>query len=316
MMRAGGRALTLLATPLNVDVLTALEAAPHSMGDLRQAVGSPPQTTMRNQLRTLSQLGVLETRRQAGFPMAVDYALAPSGNELLEVSRILWDWLAGAPGGSLEPGTVAAKSAIKALVGGWSSAIVRALAARPLSLTELNRVIPAVSYPSLERRLTAMRLCEQIERVDARGATRRYSVTRWLRRAVAPIVAATRWEHRAVPGQTKALGRFDAEAVFLLSAPLASLDEGFSGLGRLAIEFGTGEATHFGGVMVEMDKGRAVSCVSKLEGNPSMWLVGPPSAWMDALIGKGFDRLELGGEGAAARALLRSLQTALLAPIT
>jgi DNA-binding HxlR family transcriptional regulator len=316
IVRAGAQALTLLSAPLNVDVLTALEQGPHSLIDLRRAIGAPPQTTMRGQLRTLTQLGVLEPNRRAGFPGAVDYELARPGHELLEVARILWAWLAAAPDGPVQPGSVAAKSAIKALVEGWSSAIIRALAARPLSLTDLSRVITSVSYPSLERRLTAMRLSGQIEKLDVKGSKRPYSVTSWLRRSVGPLAAATQWERRAVPERTNPFGRFDAEAVFLLSTPLVSLDEEFSGSGRLAVEFGSGDLTQFSGVMVEIEKGRAVSCVSRLEGSPDVWAVGSPSAWLDALIDGRFDRLELGGEYDHARTLLQGFHCALFTNTT
>ena len=58
-----------------------------------------------------------------------------------------------APEGPLALGSSTAKSAIKALVEGWGTNMIRALAARPLSLTELNGLISGLSYPSLERRL-------------------------------------------------------------------------------------------------------------------------------------------------------------------
>jgi DNA-binding HxlR family transcriptional regulator len=316
MMRAGARTLTLLSVPMNVDVLTALEAEPRSLIDLRRAVGSPPQTTLRAHLRTLTYLGILENHRHEEFPGGLDLELARTGRELLEVVRALADWLAQAPEGGLRPGSTAAQSATKALVEGWSSAIVRALAARPLSLTELNKIITTVSYPSLERRLTAMCLSGQIRKHDAGGSKRPYSVTDWLRQAVAPIAAAVKWERRAVPEHTVPLGRFDAEAVFLLLGPLVSLDEEFSGLGRLAVEFGNGDAVRFSGVMLEIENGRTVSCVSKLEGTPSISAVGSASAWMDALVGERIDRLHLSGDHETARRLIAGLRDAALVSTT
>ncbi len=51
--------------------------------------------------------------------------------------------------------------------------MLRALAAGSLSLTELDRLIGALSYPSLERRLVAMRLAGLVgARADAAEAPR------------------------------------------------------------------------------------------------------------------------------------------------
>lgn len=107
-------------------------------------------------------------------------------------STTLQAWLQLSPAGPIELGSIAAKSAIKALVEGWGSNIVRALATRPLSLTELNSLIPRISYPSLERRLTAMRQVNLLETQSTHGRTTPYEVTEWLRRAIAAIG----WERR------------------------------------------------------------------------------------------------------------------------
>jgi DNA-binding HxlR family transcriptional regulator len=146
---------------------------------------------MRSYLRTLTDLGVLERRRQSEFPGCVSYAITRSGKKLLAVAEVLEWWLHEAPDGPIDLGTRAAKGATKALVDGWSSTILRALAARPLALTELNRLMPHISYPTLERRITAMRLVGQVK-ARREGASRGnpYEATRWLRQAVAPLTAA------------------------------------------------------------------------------------------------------------------------------
>ena len=41
--------------------------------------------------------------------------------------------------------------------------MMRALAARPLSLTELDSLISDLSYPALERRLSSMRIAGLVE---------------------------------------------------------------------------------------------------------------------------------------------------------
>jgi len=59
-------------------------------------------------------------------------------------------WLARAPAGPIPLGSEVAKAAIKALVDGWEATMLRALAARPLSLTEFDSLIAGLSYPALE----------------------------------------------------------------------------------------------------------------------------------------------------------------------
>lgn len=302
--RAGTQALTLLSTPINVCVLETLAEEPRSLVDLRRAAESPPATTMRGHLRVLTETGVLVKRRQTDFPGAVDYELADSGRDLLAVAEVLRAWLAAAPDGPLPLGSAGAKSRIKALVGGWSTNMIRALAARPLSLTELDSLISSVSYPSLERRLAAMRLAGQVEARTGRGGSTPYAVTEWLRRAIAPLAAATRWEHRNVRDEAIPIGPHDAEAAFLLTIPLLRLAADVSGSCRLAVEIGGGARNRLVGVMVALEGGRVSSCVCRLEGSPSAWAVGPAAAWMAAVIRGEADRLDLGGDHDLGRALL------------
>lgn len=105
-------------------------------------------------------------------------------------------WLVAAPGARIALGTPAARRAIVALLEGWATGIVDALATRPLSLTELDAAIPALSYPALERRLTAMRRSGLVRSVLSGNGRTRYTVGDWLLRAAAPLAAAASWERR------------------------------------------------------------------------------------------------------------------------
>ena len=234
--RTGGQALALLAAPLNVEILRALEDEPRNLLDLRQAVGSPPQSTMRVYTRALAELGVLERRRRNEFPATAEYSLTKAGGALIAVADVLETWLQTAPQGPLTIGSVAAKSATRALVGGWSANIVRALAARSLTLTELNILIPKISYPSLERRLGAMRLANLIEAQPSDGRGVPYQATEWLHRSVLPLTAAIAWEQRHLQEPEAKIGGIDAEAAFLLAVPLISLGSGVTGRCRLSVE--------------------------------------------------------------------------------
>lgn len=309
--RAGTQALRLVSTPLNVHVLQALAEGPRSLIDLRREAGSPPQTTMRGHLRTLTETGVVIRRRQNEFPGSLDFELTPVGRELWVVGQVLAAWLRAAPDGALPLGSNAAKSAVKALVEGWRTSVIRALAARPLSLTELNGLISGLSYPSLERRLGAMRLAGQIERMPGRGRGTPYGVTDWLRRSIAPLGAAARWERLHVAAGTPPVKRLDAEAAFLLAIPLLRMSQRLSGTCRLAVEVGGTNGERLAGVLVGVEQGRVVSCVATVQGHADAWASGSVAAWLDAVMDQDVGNLEMGGDCELAQALLIGLHGAL-----
>lgn len=304
--RAGATALTLLSAPLNISILRTLEEGPESVIDLRKKVSSPPQSTMRIYLRTLNGIGAVERSQEARFQGSVRYAITPAGRALLGVAETVQAWLQASPNDPIELGSPAAKSAIKALVEGWSSNIIRVLAAHPVSLTELNRLIPKLSYPSLERRLTAMRLVGLVEgRRGARGTP--YAATEWLRRAVAPLISAGEWEREHVPELTPPLGRLDIEATFLLAIPLMALSADVNGKVRLAVEVQRGASPVFAGVLVGVEEGEVTSCVPGLDGEAQSWVSGAPRSWLRRISKGEKDHLEVGGDSLAARAVLEGL---------
>jgi DNA-binding HxlR family transcriptional regulator len=300
----------LLAAPLNYLILRALSKAPRHQAELRRETGSPAQTTLRAQLRKLEEAGVVSRQRRNGFPGTVDYELTSPGRDLLFVAEILDRWLENSPNDKLRLGESAAKAAVRALAEGWSTTMLRALAAGPRSLTELDRVISSLSYPALERRLGALRLAGLIEARRGNGRGTPYAVTDWLRRGIAPLAAAARWERRHLPAQSPPITRIDTEAAFLLAVPLLQLPE-ISGACRMAAEIPNGKKHRLAGVMVEVDEGRIPFCATRLEGNPDAWALGSLSAWLSAVIDGDADRLELGGDCRLARALADGLHEVL-----
>lgn len=309
-VRAGAHALSLLAVPLNVHLLQALVDGPRPLADLRRAAGSPPQTTMRGHLRALADAEIVDGRRHREFPRPADYELGPAGRDLLVVADALEAWLAAAPDTPLRLGMPAAKSAIRALVEGWVTNMLRVLAARPLSLTELDRVISTVTYPSLERRLTAMRLTGQLEASPGAGRSTPYVVTPWLRHVVVPLAAAIQWERRNGGASCKPLGRLDAETLFLLLAPLLRIEPGSSGSCRLVMEMGRGGDQPFSGAVVTFDDGRVTEVVARLEGSPDASIVASPAAWCAKIAEDEGGPFEFGGDHALARSVLDSFPRA------
>ncbi len=266
---------------------------------------------MRGHLRLLVEAGVVERRRKAEFAGTVSYELTASGRDLLAVAQALSAWLSLAPGRAMELGSAEAKSAIKALAEGWSTSIVRALASRPLSLTELDRVIAHVSYPSLERRLSAMRLLGMVEARPGPGRSTPYAATAWLRAAIAPLAAAARWEQRYRSQEAPPITNRDVEAAFLLALPLLRLPEDVSGSCRLAVQMGNGSSPGLVGVIAEAKGGAVVSSVTRLEGSPDASLLGPAAAWFAAVIERDSHRLEVSGESHLGANLVEGLHAAL-----
>jgi len=275
-MRSGAQTLDLLATPLTAAILRTLGAGARQQAELRREIGLPAQTTLRAQLKRLVSLDILEKRRRDRFPGALEYELTDAGRELLSVVDVLEGWLEQAPEGRLELGGRAAKTVVKALTEGWSTTMVRALAAGPLSLTKLDSVIGSLSYPSLERRLTAMRLAGQVEAARGDGRGTPYAIMVWLRRGIAPLLSACRWEHRHQMHFAVPLAALDIEAMFLLSLPLLTLPPAATGTCRIAAEVRGGRK--LAGVMVKMSRGTIVSYQTKLEGMPKAWALGSVGA--------------------------------------
>lgn len=309
--RSGAKTLGLLATPVNSLILRALADGPKRQMELRHAAGFPAQTTLRAYAKALSDIGAIAKRRRNRFPGVLEFELAEPGRSLLAVTAALSRWLERAPNGPLQLGTDAAKPVVKALAEGWSTTILRALATGPLSLTELDHIIGSLSYPSLERRLGAMRLAGQVEARPANGRGTPYAVTDWLRQGAAPLTAAVRWERRHLPSSSAPVTPVDTETAFLLAMPLLRLPPDLSGSCRMAVEIPNGNRPHLAGVVVEAKRGRIANCTTQLQGSPDAWASGPSWAWLAALIEADSDGLELGGDGRLARTFLDGLHEAL-----
>lgn len=310
--RAGGRILALLAVPLNGLILRALGREPMRLAELRSELGGPAQTTLRGHLRKLAEVGAI-AKEGGGMPYSVENELTGAGRDLLEVTEAVTAWLERAPNGPIPLGSVGAKGAIKALAGGWGSTMLRAFSARPLSLTQLDRLIADLSYPSLERRLSAMRVTGLVGPGPSDGERTPYVITRWAREGAGPLAAAARFECTHIAAETASLRAIDLEAAFLLATPIALLSAGVDGTCQLAAHTGNGRRK-LAGVRVSVDRGQVVECISQLESRPRNWAVAPAAAWLDALVLRDADRLRIGGDGELASELVHGIHDALFSP--
>lgn len=317
--RAGGLVLSLFAAPLNVPILRAHVDGPLRLPELRERMGGAAQTTLRGHVGNLRGIGALSRHARGGMPYTVENELTELGWAVLSVAEVVEAWLSQAPQGPIALGSEPAKGALKALIGGWGSTMLRALAARPLSLTELASLIGGLSYPAVERRLSAMRAARQVERLGGSGNSTPYAVTDWVRQAVAPLGVAGRCECRYLSAGSEPLTRIDIEAAFLLAVPLVSLPERESGPCLLGVDTGAAEPRdgerRLAGVRVMVENGQIASCVSRLERDPRTWALGTVDTWLDALIDRQLDRLRIGGENPdLVRGLAGGLHDALFRP--
>jgi DNA-binding HxlR family transcriptional regulator len=307
-VRAGAHGISLLGDTLDAQVLKVLEDGPHTLIDLRHALGSPPETTLRRHLKALTGMDILIRTREPRFPRPVSHQLSSSGRELLETAGALSAWLAAAPAEPLPLGSDGAESVIKALVDGWSAKIVRALAARALSLTALNRALSGVDYPALERRVAAMRTAGQIAPVPGRvGTSTPYRVTGWLREAIRPIASAALWEGRHRSDLCEPITRIDLEALLLLAIPLLGLAPRFRGSCRLVVEIPNGPDPATAGTVVTVERGRPVACRPDMRAPVASSVTGSAAIWLKALAGGEGVGFEVAGDRALGDAVVEGM---------
>jgi DNA-binding HxlR family transcriptional regulator len=291
--RPGSRTLEMLASSISCQILRALSSGPMGLDELADDLGS-----------TIELPGCDMDNTEA--------RITPSGREMLFVSDTLEEWLAKAPSGVLPFGGDGATEAIEALADGWSSTMLHALAGGPRSLDELDGASDTAGYPSAERCLAAMRLSGQIKarRGEGEGEGACYSVTDWLRRGVAPIVAAARMEDRHLADSPE-VAPLDVEAAFLLAVPLLRLPVDLSGSCRLALELSEAGALRPAGVMIQVEEGRIAACAPDLQGDPRGVATGDLTTWFDSVIDANADDMEVDGDRDLALALVDGLHEVL-----
>lgn len=312
-LRSGVRPLVILTTTLNFLIIRALATGPLRLAELRRSTGLPAQTTLRGHLSSLAALGVVAKRHGDAMPHAVENELTPAGQELLRVAESLEAWLQHAPEGPLSLETGSAKGVIKAFVDGWGSTVLGTLARRPMSLTELDSVIPMLSYPALERRLSSMRMAGLVEAAPAQGSGTPYTVTAWARQGVVPLAAAARCEQVGMRELAAPLTQVDIEAALLLSVPLAGLPREAAGRCHLTVDGDPRDGRERTGVEVTIEGGHVVACAADVATASGQYAAGSPATWFSALRDSRVELLDYAG-GKLPVQLVRGLNQALLAP--
>lgn len=310
-MRAGGQTLTLLSTPRNFLILRSLAEGTKGQLDLRRDAGAPAQSTLRSSLETLEKTGAIERRRRDSFPGTLEYDLTEAGRELLGVAASLERWLATAPREPIELGSSQAKAAIKGLVEGWCASVLTTLAAGPLSLTELDKRIAAISYPTLGRCLDTMRLAEQLEVGERSPKGTPYALTDWLRHGLTPLALAARWEHRHGPDGVDAIRHDDIDGALLLGGPLFRLSGKVSGVCQLAVKIPDGKKQRRSLGFVEVKSGKIGFRGVYPQVKPDAWASGTLDTWFATVIDADPTGLRMSGDRNLAKAVFDGVHAAL-----
>jgi DNA-binding HxlR family transcriptional regulator len=299
--RAGSRVLSVFARVLSTRVLRAHADGPLDSSELESRLGWAAKASLRLATRNLGDLGALTRVEPRAGQRGLATELTEAGHDLLSVADALEQWLSRSPFGPLTLADTPARNTIRALVAGWDSAIVGALAVRPRGLSELSAEIGGHSYPALKRRLSRLRSASLVVSLDDRSRSPAQEVTQWLRWAAAPLIAASRWERSHAIG-AEAITRHDLESTLLLALPLVELSEADSGacvLAAPASQHADDEAEPaLAAVGLVVEEGRIVSCDSGVATTPKTWALGTPDAWLDAIVHGSCDDLRLHGPDA------------------
>jgi hypothetical protein len=312
--RAGALTLLYLASPMERGILLTLLAEAATGVDLMSGVELPdPEDPVA--LDIIADPYLVEPADPNHDPEEpIDWETSlrasPSGEDLLFVGFVLERWLSECPDGALELGPDAAPT-LSALLGGWSSTAIHALAAEPLSVTEATAAVGVLSEEAVGNRIDEMESVGLLAVVFGKDNEERFAPTAWLRTATAPLAAAARQEKRHPPGDTAPIAAMDVETAFHLTLPLLELPEEISGSCALAVELDEGVVPSPAGVTVEVDSGQVVACKQGLDENVDARAVASAADWLDTVIEAEAKRVRSGGERRLARELLRELHQTL-----
>lgn len=237
----------------------------------------------------------------------------PAGRELLFVGPVLDRWLSRCPDGPLTIGPEAGP-ALMALLSGWTSMVVHALAPRPLTLAETIEAVMVLTPEVVEERVDAMVDAGLLDVQTGGDGEERFAVTEWLRLGMAPLAAAARMELRYPPGDTAPIAARDVEATFHLTLPLLELPAEMSGTCSLAVDLDKGMPGTPAGVTIRVEEGRIVSCEVGLLEVVDAWAAASAGDWLDTVIEPNVVHVRTGGNRNLARRLLHELHQELFEP--
>jgi hypothetical protein len=311
--RAGALTLLYLAIPMQRSLLLAMLAEAATGASVVDDADVPdPDDPV--PLEIIADPYLVEPADPDIDPAAIDENTllrpSPAGRDLLFVSEVLERWLRECPAGPLALGPDAAP-ALSALLNGWSSSVVHALAARPATIDEIDEEVGVLDRETVAERVEELLDSALVVALGEEGDGERYGATEWLRLAIAPLAAAARQELRHPLEDTAPIAALDVQAAFLLTLPLVELPEELSGSCSLVVELDEGVAGSPTGVAALVEQGRLVSCEVRLDDDADAWAAAPASTWLDTVIELDTQMVRVGGNSRLAAGLFHGLHGAL-----
>jgi DNA-binding HxlR family transcriptional regulator len=303
-LRAGVLALLVLSDSLNLAALRQLGGGPLTAAELLGTLRASRATRFKR-LRTLEELGLIVREKHSGWPPPTYCRLSDAGHSLLAVAEHFEAWLACRQR-RVGSGELERSRTIKALASGLGSTLVRWLAERPRSTTELEALTPReISHHDIKRALHALSdvgLAEPLPR--RKGRRHPYALTAKGREAAAPIAAALHWERDLHADPDPAWEGLAAETLLYLAAPLALVPVEFEGTCAMSIdEHDAVSITVSGGRLLA----RALAPGEAVEAE----VRGSGSSWLTMLVSGRPGELELTGDANLIAVLTLSLHQAI-----
>jgi DNA-binding HxlR family transcriptional regulator len=286
--------------------------------ELRRDAGSPAQSTLRGHLKVMERARTVERTRLDVFPGTVEYSITEPGRELLKVATALESWLADAPSGPLALGTDSARATIKGLVDGWLARMLTPLAEEPRSLTELDKRLSTISYPTIERRLETLRLTELIHTTERTDGGTPYVLSTWLRRGLAPLAIGAHWEHRSDQSAATPLTQSEIVSAFSIASPLLGIPSDLSGVCRVIVLMDRDRSDEENGNdhgLLRIHGGTAVPAGEASGERLDARASGAADAWFAAIVDGDIESLELSGDCELLATLCRSAHEALFSGV-
>ncbi|HET8863378.1 MAG TPA: hypothetical protein VFM94_09025, partial [Solirubrobacterales bacterium] len=142
----------------------------------------------------------------------------------------------------------------------------------------------------------------------------RFVATDWLRLAIAPLATAARMELRYPPGDTAPIAALDVQAAFQLTLPMLELPPDLVGSCSLAVELDEGVLHSPAGVTVRVDRGRVLSCETRLDEDAEFWASATAPEWLEMVIEADLRLARAGGDETLPTKLIGELHKALFRP--
>jgi DNA-binding HxlR family transcriptional regulator len=300
---------------VSISILRQLSSGPLDSTELLERVEFVSRSTYFERMRDLEELSLIGRERRGDVPPVAECRLTPHGGQLLPVASRLDAWLADAPAGPLKLGEAYATATVKALAVAWGSTLLRWMAERPRTLTELERLVNNFGYRKLERIVRDLVKAGLVERAAIQERLSPFGLTDWARRSAGLLTAAMRWERHEIAKRSAPVSPTEAEGVLLLGLPLIELSSDANGTCALLVDADAPREERLGGAVVGLVEGRPVSWsaageaeVHAIEREADCWVRGPTLAWLRTHIETPHAVLRAGGDTDLAMSVMAALR--------